>query len=269
MVMWLDKGMIRKRGLRNINKAYVLVVTLAFLTGISFMISYLNIRIRSERWWFRSLILRGEVESLFPKAMEAMATLAWLYQNRYGELPRHLHFWVVAGKTLRNFEVWVNFSLEREKLNLNRASREDLLEFFRKLGFKENRAVIMTDSLLDWRDSDDNPRFEGAEKDFYLHEYGDTCQMPPNRPLKDLREIPYIRGFDPYIFWVDPALIDRVTLYATSSSEGTVSRETFTLEEGGVYRMEVKVRREGKKYKGIFIFKIQNGKVQKLFSVVI
>ena len=250
-------------------KAYILVVTLVLLSGITFMVSYLNMQIKAERWWFRSLIERAEVEAFFPEVMENLAGLIWLYQKRYGEVPTHLHFEVQAGQTLKRLEAWVEFSAEGERLNLNLASREDLIEFFRELGFEEKRALIMADSILDWRDPDDVSRFDGAEENFYLNRTKDVCQMPPNRSIKDLREVPYIRGFDSYIFWVNPGLIDLVTVYSESTQKQfRASQKTFILEEGGVYRIKVRIKREHKKYKGIFIFKIQNDKVQKLFSVV-
>jgi general secretion pathway protein K len=83
---------------------------------------------------------------------------------------------------------------------------------------KENRDVI-TDSLLDWRDQNDNHRAHGAESDYYL-----KLPVPyraRNGNLQDSDEMLQIRGVTPEL-WMGsgekPGLRDLVTVYSTRNT---------------------------------------------------
>jgi hypothetical protein len=94
----------------------------------------------------------------------------------------------------------VEFKLEDErgKLDINNSQEENLREVIRQFymlkGDREGQkqADIVVDSILDWRDSDDNPRDNGAESEYYS-----SLEIPyssPNRPFKTLEELMLVRG---------------------------------------------------------------------------
>jgi general secretion pathway protein K len=76
------------------------------------------------------------------------------------------------------------------RLDVNDASAEQLRTLFRSLGLE---ADALADRLLDWRDVDDDPRTNGAERDWYLAQ---ARMTPRNGPLADIRELARIAGFE-------------------------------------------------------------------------
>jgi DNA uptake protein ComE-like DNA-binding protein len=81
---------------------------------------------------------------------------------------------------------------EASKINLNYASREVLLKLPRV-------TEEIADSIIDWRDQDQNPGPTGAEDSFY------GTLTPPyrakNQPFETLEELLYVRGVTPEILY--------------------------------------------------------------------
>ncbi len=94
----------------------------------------------------------------------------------------------------------VRYGLEDEaaKLNLNTADEETLFGFAPLL-------PEHVDALLDWRDSDEQARPQGAEQTYYdqlLHPY-----LVQNGPLRTLEEVLLIKGFNgPVVYGEDANL---------------------------------------------------------------
>ncbi len=147
---------------------------------------------------------------------------------------------------LSDFRLKAIFSREEGRLNLNEAEREELLALFEDLGLSPARAEIMADSLLDWRDQDHEHRAEGAEKDFY------RTYEPRNGPLTRLDEVVLVRGFDPYLFWLEPGLYQEVTIYAPKRGDRTEG--PLSLKEPGVYREELVISYRGFSWRYLEIF---------------
>ncbi len=90
---------------------------------------------------------------------------------------------------------------ERGKLDLNRASEDEIRGVIEGL-LTENqpdRAKIIVDSILDWRDNDDDRRFHGAEDSYYR-------QLEPSYHAADrkflfLDELLLVRGVGFSIFY--------------------------------------------------------------------
>lgn len=95
-------------------------------------------------------------------------------------------------------EVSVEIFDESGKLSLTRTSESRWRLFFEEMGFEENEQRILTDSLLDWMDSDDEARPYGAETEFYSQR--DPPYRAANRPLRDFKELRLIQGFDVLFF---------------------------------------------------------------------
>ena len=91
--------------------------------------------------------------------------------------------------------------------------QEVLERLFEELGLGQGRL----ESLMDWLDSDDEPRPNGAERDFYQDLT--PPYTPTNGPLSTLLEIRLIKGFDHETF-------EKLRPYITAYSEGSVNVNT-------------------------------------------
>ncbi|OYV45782.1 MAG: hypothetical protein B7X06_04155 [Verrucomicrobia bacterium 21-51-4] len=69
---------------------------------------------------------------------------------------------------------------------------------FNDLGFQLSESSLLTDSLLDWIDPDDETRLNGAEKDHYEHLH--PPYSPANGPLGSYNDLRFIQGFDTLFF---------------------------------------------------------------------
>lgn len=91
-------------------------------------------------------------------------------------------------------EVKVIIHDETTKLPLNRLNETQLRFLFEVLGFESGDCEELTDCLLDWIDSDDLKRLNGAEKDDYEREYGVEI-IPSNGIIVSWEEFRLIKGF--------------------------------------------------------------------------
>lgn len=81
----------------------------------------------------------------------------------------------------------------RARLDLNRASRRELVTLLTAAGVDPARAERLTAAVLDWRDPDGAPRAAGAEAPRYAA-LGLPAR-PRNGPLASLRELQRVRGW--------------------------------------------------------------------------
>jgi general secretion pathway protein K len=90
---------------------------------------------------------------------------------------------------------------EGGKVNLNRADEAMLRRIFTNLGVEEPRRSILIDSILDWRDSDDLHRTNGAESEYYL-----TLPRPytaKNGTFDSVEDLLWVRGVTSALFYGD------------------------------------------------------------------
>ena len=182
-----------------------------------------------------------------------------------GSFPRELKISTKEG-TFR-ISARLTISSEDTRLNLNKTDEGTLFFFLLDLGIEEKRARVMAESLLDWRDSDNFHRLNGAEKEFYLP----RGYRPRNGPLESLSEVVYVRGFDPYVFWLEPGLYRWLTIYAGDGSTIKLSSDEdqeICLEEGKVYRLETVLKFSKKTLRYLEIFRYKSRKRKKLFCYI-
>jgi general secretion pathway protein K len=117
----------------------------------------------------------------------------------------------VASAPLENYQLGRGtFSIRvadlDRKYNINRADETILRQALTLIGAAPHEFSMATDSILDWRDTDDTPRINGAESDSY------RILWPPylakNGPFDDLSELLLVRGITPTMY---PALFDLFT----------------------------------------------------------
>lgn len=107
---------------------------------------------------------------------------------------------------------------ERGRFGLNHVSEEVLIEVMGNLGLDDDVAATISDSILDWRDEDEEHRLKGAEDDYY-----DSLPRPyqaKDGPFDSVQELLLVRGVSQEIFYGDeefPGLGDLFTVFNRSS----------------------------------------------------
>lgn len=78
------------------------------------------------------------------------------------------------------------------RLNLNRATEEELKRLMRALRIDFGDADRLAQRIADWRDSDDLERGRGAERDTYVKL--NAMELPANRPFGSVSELRFVLG---------------------------------------------------------------------------
>jgi general secretion pathway protein K len=96
----------------------------------------------------------------------------------------------------------VDIEDESGKVNVNTASEEQIRALVEAAGIEKNEADLITDSILDWRDSDREHRLNGAEDDYY--QTLDPPYKAKNRRLETVEELLLVRGIRTEYFYGYP-----------------------------------------------------------------
>jgi general secretion pathway protein K len=144
--------------------------------------------------------------------------------------PQELRLWRVDGTAYRIplGEGTVDLAIQDEsgKVDLNTADDELLLGLFETQGLDEGASEQLRDTLLDWRDPDDERRLHGAEEADYRAAgmpYG-----PKNARFDSVEELREVLGMTPALYqrlrplvtvyseqrWINPAVASRDVLLA-------------------------------------------------------
>lgn len=124
------------------------------------------------------------------------------------------------------------------KLNINTATEEMLLLL-----------PVMTEeiaqSILDWRDADDQPREQGAETEYY------RAQAPsydcPNRPFITIEELLLVRGVTPDLLYgvqqpgveeQQPGLVELLTVYSAALDEDEMGQPRLNINTASREQLE-------------------------------
>jgi len=111
---------------------------------------------------------------------------------------------VLAGISLDNYPIGDGtvslkiIDLERYA-NINNANSLELQQALTLMGVDADSISVVSDSIQDWIDSDDDPRIAGAESDYY------QSLTPPyyakNTPIDDLSELLLVKGVTPEMYY--------------------------------------------------------------------
>ncbi len=100
----------------------------------------------------------------------------------------------IIKEKIGSVELFCIINNEMTKKNINKIQQPELLEIIKKIVSDNQRANIITDSILDWIDADDLQRLNGAEKDYYVNNGFDYT--PKNAAIDNIFELSKIRGFE-------------------------------------------------------------------------
>ena len=104
---------------------------------------------------------------------------------------------ILAGESLDNFQIGegtvsLTMTEQESKININTADGPLLQQALTTMGADANDISVVSDSILDWIDPDDNTRPAGAESDYYL---GLTpSYYAKNAPIDNLDELQLVKG---------------------------------------------------------------------------
>ena len=83
------------------------------------------------------------------------------------------------------------------RLNVNTMTEDQLRTFFGYLLSDYTTSDVLAQSIMDWRDLDDQARVNGGERDSYLKDR--KMVLPANAPFRDVDDLLDVRGMTPEI----------------------------------------------------------------------
>lgn len=102
-------------------------------------------------------------------------------------------------------------------LNINNMAQESLTAFFSNLIGDYAAADEISQSIMDWRDPDDQARARGGEREAYLKE--DRMVLPANAPFRDIDDLLDVRG-------ITPEILEKARPYLRTYGNGVVNLNT-------------------------------------------
>jgi general secretion pathway protein K len=93
---------------------------------------------------------------------------------------------------------WKIVDMER-KVNINVAPEPVLKQALIQMGVDASSETVITGSILDWIDPDNNAHLEGAETEYY--QGLEPSYEAKNGPIDDMSELLLIKGVTPEVFW--------------------------------------------------------------------
>lgn len=89
---------------------------------------------------------------------------------------------------------------QERRFNINAADRFVLQQALIMMNVDASQQGTLIDSILDWRDPDNDPGINGAESDdFYLRM--DPPYYAKNGPIDDISELLLVKGMTPEVYW--------------------------------------------------------------------
>ncbi|HLP01265.1 MAG TPA: hypothetical protein VK163_04505 [Opitutaceae bacterium] len=185
-----------------------------------------------EGYYVQRNRLRGEAYS----ALEATLAVLALYREIDGGLYAPAQGWgdplgLAGYEPAPGREVVVEFSDENGKLPLANAELAEpaLAALFTDLGFEAGEVEVLTDSLIDWIDADDNTRPFGAEKEDYLRT--DPAHVAANATPRSFAELAAVQGFADLMFTESgrpTPRFEEFTRRVSLWSDGTINLNTIS-----------------------------------------
>lgn len=208
----------RQRGIALIMVLLIIVV----LAGLA---SIFAMRMKVETTLARNANHDVELEWIGRSGVEAMKwLLAQASQGQDGQVDFRNSIWAggsgmdsnnMAAQFPNPYELgdgrsfgWKIEDLDR-KFNINSTDPEVLRHGLTMVGVDPGAHSTIIDSILDWRDIDDDPHPSGVESDHY--QSLESPHFAKNGPIDDISELLRINGVTPAMFW-------------GSSAQGVMSR---------------------------------------------
>ena len=116
-----------------------------------------------------------------------------------------------------SIEVWVDAKPGGRRLNVNEMNEEGLKAFFGNLLKDVSVSDEIAQSIMDWRDADDQARVRGGERDYYLK--NNRMVLPANAPFREVDDLLDVKG-------MTPEILEKARPYLRTYGNGTVNLNT-------------------------------------------
>lgn len=178
-------------------------MVLVLILVVSFMLTRFvertHAEIQGEGYYVERARLRLHAWSMMEVAVAALADVKAINGSLHspaqgwGDILDYTKVEVPEGLTV-SFE----FIDESAKLNINSLDEGSLLLLFDQMGFDLDISQTLTNTFLDWIDSDDQARIDGAES--FEYSIGGLDMHPSNQPIESLEELYSVIGFRELFF---------------------------------------------------------------------
>ncbi len=187
MVVLPAKSVDRQKGL-------ALVIVLWMLTLLIIMASSFSMTMRREASIQSDIKATTEAMAMaeagvniaIMQLMQSNEQLRWRSDNS-------LYEFMFEGVPIR-----VSITDESGKIDLNQSDPQALRALLISFGLAEDVANKLLDAIADWRDVDDLPGPNGAEKDQYLS--AGLKYAPRNKPFESIEELQIVLGMTPDLY---------------------------------------------------------------------
>jgi general secretion pathway protein K len=203
---------------------FALIASLWLIVALSALGASVGLRSRQSRLAAANVIELSRAEAV---ALGALEEARSILQTRLDERASTVATdpWTYLQRQDSSELGGVEYTLEYRdlgaRLQLNRASEDELRRLLRALRIDWGEADRVAQAIADWRDPDDFPRGRGAERAHYL-ELG-AIALPANRPFGAVRELRYVRG-------IDEDLLDRVAPHVSIDGSGEINVNSASRE---------------------------------------
>jgi general secretion pathway protein K len=219
---------------------FALMVVIIILLIVSFLASQLILQVQTEQK-IAFNVKKKAYSRLLSEAGMQIALFRTLEPKTVVDEEDQL-FQFIEGKTYDTFfnQGKISYSTVNEsgKIDLNRAPRQLLELFCEYHGLEMEETGTLIDSLMDWRDSDDLLRLNGAEANYY--EELEDPYLPRNGEIEDPAEFLLIQGAE---LLAEKFVVEDV--FTVNNSDGKINFNSLTpdmlafLTEGDLDRQEV------------------------------
>ena len=189
------------------SEGMILIVVLWVLTALAVLTLSFSRESRIEVMTARNAramekayyIARAGMENAIYQIMQKRMTSST--QTAIGAEPDAIDLGKITGSFDGGF--WqVNVQDESGKVNINTVSEQQLGALILAAGIEEQYARILTDSILDWRETDSDPRPNGAKNDYY--QSLDPPYTAKNNQFDAIEELLLVRGMTHDFFYGKP-----------------------------------------------------------------
>jgi general secretion pathway protein K len=186
--------MLPNKYYKSDERGFALMVVIVVMLLVSFLASQLILSLRTEQRIAYNLKQRDR--SLFLAEAGVNIALFRLLDTPAAEAENEEFGTILAGYNYTTFQEnnRINYSAASEsgKMDLNNVPIGLLELFLSHQGLGEDQIATINDSLLDWRDTDNLHRLNGAEQEFYMEQ--SDPYIPRNGKIKEVAEFFLING---------------------------------------------------------------------------
>ena len=192
-----------KQGARSSERGFVIVAVLWILVALSTLVAIFSIYLSNSARALGVTDIGVQSEALTSASLELTAYQLLLADEKARPARGTFRF------RMDNAEVFVTFTSEAARVDLNKASKEMLGSLFEVLGAEQKAAGEAADRIVGWRTP---PKTGAANDEEALYLASGLAYSPRQAPFAHVNELSLVLG-------VSPAMVERALPYLTVFSK--------------------------------------------------